>query len=473
MYIYISAWASALLVSTTKAMPEPLRVGRVTGKTPTLFLYISQVIFYILTWVSKEKIMLLMTDNIECVLNDILRTMKPHEILGKDGEWYNIALIGKSFKEKGVKYDGKLKEYLSQLESLELFTDTKKIVPVTYLRIKEKYTHTGESKNRRVELKDGKQELLKWAYMGKLSDVLEQLKDKALKEEWNFDKQENSGLPILYNYLCYTFLRIKKEEKICYTKDMQRAIFNTGLVDNKYIPIYALFSKNKNKIRNEWAFNSFIAEGEKSQIGKISIVDFETKPKRAQYFDNPADLLYVVSETSNELMPNYEHIIEDNVDRLPIALLKELVSDKIEAPQSKEEFDSTGEFESYYNKYKEDLKEKIKQKNNARKLVERFRSAIDVARNKVQWNYKTAIPIYYPKRDKISLLLPLCLVNYDVVDLALVVSKGSGGYLAETIYPLDWAYKCARLICRPDSDWLNLNANSKVQNSKCQDEDAN
>lgn len=35
------AWASALLVQTIKAMPEPRRVGRVTDLTPTLLLYIS------------------------------------------------------------------------------------------------------------------------------------------------------------------------------------------------------------------------------------------------------------------------------------------------------------------------------------------------------------------------------------------------------------------------------------------------
>lgn len=414
-----------------------------------------------------------MVDNIKFVLNEILREMKPHEILGQKGEWYNIALLGKSFKEKGIKYEGKLKDFLSQHDFLELFTDRTKGVPVSYLRIKEKCINVKGAKKNRAELKDNKPELFKWAYMGKFSDVLEQLKEKALKEEWNFNKQENSGLPILYNYLCYTFLRIKKEEKICYTKDGKWAIFNTGLVDNKYISIYALFSRCESNIESEWTFNSFIAEGEKSRFGRVSIVDFETKPRRAQYFDDPADLLYVVSETSNELMPNYEHIIEDNVDRLPIALLKEIVSDKIEAPQSKEEFGSMDEYESYYNKYKEDLKEKIKQGNNARKLVERFRSAIDMARNKVQWNYKTAIPIYYPKRDKISLLLPLCLVNENVVDIALVVSKGSGGYLAETIYHLDWAYKCARLICRPDSDWLNLNVSSKTSKSKYKDGDIN
>lgn len=36
---YISAWASALLVSTRWAMPEPLHVGRVTGQIPTLFYF--------------------------------------------------------------------------------------------------------------------------------------------------------------------------------------------------------------------------------------------------------------------------------------------------------------------------------------------------------------------------------------------------------------------------------------------------
>ena len=39
-FIYISAWASALLVQTDWAMPEPLYVGRAAGWTPTLlFMY--------------------------------------------------------------------------------------------------------------------------------------------------------------------------------------------------------------------------------------------------------------------------------------------------------------------------------------------------------------------------------------------------------------------------------------------------
>jgi hypothetical protein len=51
--------------------------------------------------------------------------------------------------------------------------------------------------------------------------------------------------------------------------------------------------------------------------------------------------------------------------------------------------------------------------------------------------------------------LPLALVDDEVVDIALVVEKTkSGNYLGHTILPLAWAYSNARLVARPDSDWL-------------------
>ena len=41
VYVYsYSAWASALLVSTLRAMREPQFVGRVTGTIPTSFFFI-------------------------------------------------------------------------------------------------------------------------------------------------------------------------------------------------------------------------------------------------------------------------------------------------------------------------------------------------------------------------------------------------------------------------------------------------
>ena len=47
------------------------------------------------------------------------------------------------------------------------------------------------------------------------------------------------------------------------------------------------------------------------------------------------------------------------------------------------------------------------------------------------------------------------IVDDEIVDIALVVEKTkSGNYIGHTILPLNWAYNNARLVARPDSDWL-------------------
>jgi hypothetical protein len=403
-------------------------------------------------------------------LSELIKRVSPHEIDGKPGNWYNIAPLGKLLKDSGFEYKGKLKELLSQIEEIEVYEDKTKTIPVAYIRLQKECRHVQTPQNDRVYIPYGisRQSLFEWAYMGDYLETLSQLKEKALDESWSFGDESDGRYPILDNYLRYTFMRLRKENKISYTKDEQWAIFNTGLVDKTFLPIYALFSRNKIPERQLWHFNSFIAEGEKSKKGRMSVVNFPQKPLRAQYFDNPSDLLYIVSESRNELSPNYEHIIIDNIDRLPIALLRDFVSDSIEEKKQRKDFNSDNDYKAYSETYKSELQNKVSQNGIARKLQERFRNAIDMSRNRVLWNYKTAIPTYYPRTGNITLLLPLCLVNDDKVDLALVVSKGDGGYLAETIYPLDWAYKCARLICRPDSDWLTpssiTNLNTEEEN---------
>src|SRR5207247_7209034 len=90
-----------------------------------------------------------------------------------------------------------------------------------------------------------------------------------------------------------------------------------------------------------------------------------------------------------------------------------------------------------------------------RSLMYRMQDALKVALKRVRWNFKTAIPQYFPTKNQMSLLLPLGLVRDDIADLALVVERTpSGAYLGHTILPLDWAYNNARLVCRPNSDWL-------------------
>ena len=83
---------------------------------------------------------------------------------------------------------------------------------------------------------------------------------------------------------------------------------------------------------------------------------------------------------------------------------------------------------------------------------------MDITKKRVEWNYKTAIPVYYPTENRGALLLPLALVQQNHVDLALVVEwqPQSERYQGETILPLNIAYSNSRLITRPDSDWLRM-----------------
>ena len=89
-------------------------------------------------------------------------------------------------------------------------------------------------------------------------------------------------------------------------------------------------------------------------------------------------------------------------------------------------------------------------------LKSRLDAAVELALKRVRWNFKTAIPVYFPTNNRMNMLLPLALVSDEVIDIALVVEKtDSGNYLGHTILPLDWAYNNARLVCRPNSEWLS------------------
>jgi len=71
---------------------------------------------------------------------------------------------------------------------------------------------------------------------------------------------------------------------------------------------------------------------------------------------------------------------------------------------------------------------------------------------RVRRNYKTAVPQYYS--GKIQLLLPLCLTSKAVADLALVIEKENMVYRASTCLTIDMAINNARLIAKPDDEWL-------------------
>lgn len=256
--------------------------------------------------------------------------------------------------------------------------------------------------------------LLQDAYLGSkdnLRSKLNYLANMAQLEQWDYkgttDKQ------ILYNYLCYTYDRIKMENKVEILDDKSAMCFNTGLLTEHGADIYAYFVKNNNSNKKEgqdWFLYGF------KQRSDSEMRAFRKYPDIADYFTTPADFIY---DKAMEISIDYDHIIDDNYDR----------------------FVSVGLTDKYMiNGLLE---------NAVKKIVE-----------KVKRNYKLAIPQYYTDKtigeSKIQLLLPLFLQSKDVADLALVVDKGEYSYVGKTILTLEWAYVNSRRIVRPDVDWLKI-----------------
>lgn len=105
------------------------------------------------------------------------------------------------------------------------------------------------------------------------------------------------------------------------------------------------------------------------------------------------------------------------------------------------------------------------------RLKNRIQDAVNLAQKRVEWNYKSAIPMYFPKKNRGS-LLPLALMDETRVDLALVVERQiSGSYQGQTILPLNLAYTNSRLVTRPDSDWLTTDLVDSSDDGDLDDEE--
>lgn len=292
----------------------------------------------------------------------------------------------------------------------------------------------------------------------------------ALDERWYYNENEieKQTKPILKNYLSYTFERLQYEDEIESKKakeenrqprlkileNKSNAIFNTGLVDSIYEPIYAFFGRNTGKnpsITQPWVFIAFATAN--SYLQNI-ITDFAYKPARAEYFTNPNDLFYDFNAQKPTI--NWEHIIKDNIERLPLGFVKKGAPegfpfidnvDALPKPQRRD----------YFTKLAKAIYD---DEDWLRYITSRFKDALDIALSRVAWNYKTAIPVYYVTEHKLSLLLPLALEKKGEIDVALVCehkvdeSNGVNNYVGRTIFTLQMAYNNARLITRPDSDWL-------------------
>jgi hypothetical protein len=372
--------------------------------------------------------------------------------------WILLGSYGIALKQKGFDFKThghyKLAFFLATFpELIEMKEDTAYDPPLPYIKFiaqENKLVAKTDKKTSVVRPKTSTQSsnktgLLQWAWLGDFKQVLKKLSSFAIKEQWYYGKTKKVDyFPILGNYLVYTFLRLQNENKIQEGKDF--ASFNTGLVDKKYKSIYALFKSNT-RYTQKWEFVDFCVEGEE-WAGKQLVSNFKPLPERAQYFKDTADMIY--DTTSGKPSIDDKHIFIENTYRLPAEFINENCpkgftlkdTSKLSIDQKKDYYLELG-------------KAIEKDDRTYRFMKATLDNAVDLALKRVEWNFKTAIPMYYPTKNKMSLLLPLALVNDDKVDIALVVERtNSGNYLGHTILPLSWSYSNARLVTRPDSDWL-------------------
>lgn len=240
-----------------------------------------------------------------------------------------------------------------------------------------------------------------YMYWRDYNEKIKELAEKALPEKWNFE--ENEDYSILKNYLRYTFNKLQEENKVIETDTY--CVFNTGLFSHYYEPIYVYGEpfRNPNENNPKWYFKGF---KDSYELGNLDVEKF---PERADYFSDTSRLVF------NWHMPinvNHKHILDDmdTSQRLPDIL-----------------------------------------KDNPRPL-DMLKGVIDTAIQRVIANYKLAVPHYY--QNKIQLMIPLCFGRDDTPDAALVLDKKENYYQATTCLDMKMAYMDARLIAKPESNWL-------------------
>ena len=246
-------------------------------------------------------------------------------------------------------------------------------------------------------------ELFEYVWFNDFHGEIENLKTNfAMEEDWDYHIKPLGKNPILENYIKHTFVRLYEEGKVL--EQNGYSLFNTGLATTYQEEIYALSQVNKKPGTTiPWFFIGWRKASDRD------LSKFSKLPENANYFKKPSDLIY---DSSIDLRPNLNHIIEDNIGRFPKSL----------------------------------------QSLDSNILSSLLSGAIEDSKRRVKRNYKTAIPQYY--KGNLQLLLPLCLTSKNKADLALVVDKDNGVYRASTCLTLDMAINNARLIAKPDDEWL-------------------
>lgn len=236
-----------------------------------------------------------------------------------------------------------------------------------------------------------------------------------------FKTKHTGAVPKLRNYLNYTFVRLVFLEQAApgrhfrYSADQQWVCFNTGLQNSHAVDLMAIFQRYKPKAgseqmaRPDWVFKGCFASNDVQYRGHFGA----QIPEIALYSNDSRDFVFNTSY----------HLDKDSFDHL---------------------------FER--------AKERSGLSNASDEVVRNYlRGAIENLVPKIRRNYKVAIPVYYVEERRMQLLLPFVSAS-DANDVScFLVDRDDTheSYHLKTIFDLDQAYFSARLITRPDREWLD------------------
>lgn len=253
----------------------------------------------------------------------------------------------------------------------------------------------------------GEFDLYQFAYCGtddSFMRKLENLANLAEYEIWSFDI--TNPLSILKTYIYKTFERCNSQNKIFVSEDQEFACSNTGLLTPYGKDILMYFGRNLKEGVSPWYFRDFKAYTDRDVMNH-----FSSPPPLATYADDYEQLYF---KPAQHIEINFDHILDDNWERIH----KEIPFDKAVV----------------------------------RTLL--F-GAVEDAKLRVRRNLRLAVPQFY--KNQIMFLLPIRIPISDEeqVTMALAVEETEQKqYRGNTIFTREMAYEKARLLMKPDSNWL-------------------
>jgi hypothetical protein len=239
------------------------------------------------------------------------------------------------------------------------------------------------------------------------------------------------------------------------TRNGEWAAFNTGLVGKRYEEIIAVYQPSPKDKSTMWELVGFYKPTDNM------LRNFTQIPERAKYINGIEDMCYnMYVDDADDPEIELNHILYERFDRLPESIQRDFCGSR---------------FEEYRKSKSRSLILEL-EKRNGKRLESIFRDALRVSILRAKWNNRTGVPMYHVAEGETTILLPLALeqarrdfygedeTGKDAgYDLALAMKRLDvpdgetvrQRYVAKTTFPLNVAYTNARLVNRPDSEWLN------------------